>query len=273
MSKTIVYNDLEEIKKIYPKYTSSSKKVLEEGYKKNELEVIYLTTPNASRSLRYVCKCSCGKYCIISSTNLIKEVAKSCGHLRGSQKEDLANQRFGKLIALNAIKKNNRIYWECQCDCGGFTVVKASHLKEGKIQSCGCLKSIGEEKISKILQENKIKFIKQYNDLKCIFPDSKRPAIFDFYIPYNNSYYLIEYDGIQHFSAKSENTGWNTELNLLKTKKRDKYKNQWCKENNIPLIRIPYTHLKDLCLKDLQLETSKFIINKEVYNESFLYMS
>ena len=31
-------------------------------------------------------------------------------------------------------------------------------------------------------------------------------------------------------------------------------------ENNIPLIRIPYTHLQDLCLEDLQLETSKFII-------------
>jgi len=37
-------------------------------------------------------------------------------------------------------------------------------------------------------------------------------------------------------------------------------KNQWCKENNIPLIRIPYTHLQDLCLEDLQLETSQFII-------------
>ena len=41
---------------------------------------------------------------------------------------------------------------------------------------------------------------------------------------------------------------------------RDTYKNQWCKENNIPLIRIPYTHLNDLCLEDLLLETSKFII-------------
>jgi len=37
-------------------------------------------------------------------------------------------------------------------------------------------------------------------------------------------------------------------------------KNQWCKNNNIPLIRIPYTHLQNLCLEDLQLETSKFII-------------
>ena len=33
-----------------------------------------------------------------------------------------------------------------------------------------------------------------------------------------------------------------------------------CKENNIPLIRIPYTHLNKLCLEDLLLETSNFIV-------------
>ena len=263
MAKSIVYNNLEEVKKDFPKYESSSKKILPKGYKINELEVVYLTIPNVSRILRYVCKCSCGKYCIISSANLINEGTKSCGHLRGKKKEDLTNKKFGKLTALKSIKKNNRIYWECKCDCGGTTIVKASHLKEGKIQSCGCLKSIGEEKISQILNENNIKFIKQYNNLNCIFPDTQHLAIFDFYILCNNSFYLIEYDGIQHYEAKT-NGGWNTEKNLLKTKKRDEYKNQWCKDNNIPLIRIPYTHLKDLILEDLLLETSKFIINKEV---------
>ena len=44
------------------------------------------------------------------------------------------------------------------------------------------------------------------------------------------------------------------------TKERDAFKNEWCKENNILLIRIPYWHLKDLCIEDLKLETSKFII-------------
>ena len=47
----------------------------------------------------------------------------------------------------------------------------------------------------------------------------------------------------------------------LKTKELDEYKNQWCKENNIPLIRISYTHLNDLCIEDLLLETTKFLIN------------
>ena len=35
---------------------------------------------------------------------------------------------------------------------------------------------------------------------------------------------------------------------------------EWCKENNIPLIRIPYTHYDDIIIDDLKLETSKFII-------------
>ena len=51
----------------------------------------------------------------------------------------------------------------------------------------------------------------------------------------------------------------DAEEQFKKTQEHDKYKNQWCKNNNIPLIRIPYTHLKDLCLEDLLLETSKFI--------------
>ena len=34
----------------------------------------------------------------------------------------------------------------------------------------------------------------------------------------------------------------------------------YAKEHNIPLIRIPYTRLNDLCLEDLLLETSTFII-------------
>lgn len=29
--------------------------------------------------------------------------------------------------------------WECTCDCGGVKVIRASHLRSGQIQSCGCL--------------------------------------------------------------------------------------------------------------------------------------
>ena len=29
-------------------------------------------------------------------------------------------------------------YWECQCDCGNITNVRGTHLRQGKIVSCGC---------------------------------------------------------------------------------------------------------------------------------------
>ena len=69
---------------------------------------------------------------------------------------------------------------------------------------------------------------------------------------YVNNKYLIEYDGEQHFKKDSI-------FNYEYTHKHDLMKTQWCKENNIPLIRIPYTHYNDLCIEDLLLETSKFI--------------
>lgn len=37
----------------------------------------------------------------------------------------------------------------------------------------------------------------------------------------------------------------------------------WCRENQIPLIRIPYTKLQTLEIEDLLLDSSKYIM-KEV---------
>lgn len=41
-------------------------------------------------------------------------------------------------------------------------------------------------------------------------------------------------------------------------------KNEYCFKNNIPIIRIPYTHYSELELKDLLLETSQFIIKEQL---------
>ena len=40
---------------------------------------------------------------------------------------------------------------------------------------------------------------------------------------------------------------------IQKTIKNDEIKNKYCKDNNIPLIRIPYTKLNSLTIKDLLL--------------------
>ena len=45
--------------------------------------------------------------------------------------------------------------------------------------------------------------------------------------------------------------GWDTEEYFALIKQRDEYKNNWCKENNIPLKRIPYWKLDTLTLEDI----------------------
>ena len=48
---------------------------------------------------------------------------------------DLTGERFGRLLALRYI--GNRRWW-CRCDCGNEKDVYFSHLRQGRIVSCGC---------------------------------------------------------------------------------------------------------------------------------------
>jgi hypothetical protein len=55
---------------------------------------------------------------------------------------NLANQRFGRLVAQQDSGKRNRfgqVIWDCICDCGKTTSVWSSNLVCGGTQSCGCL--------------------------------------------------------------------------------------------------------------------------------------
>lgn len=145
------------------------------------------------------------------------------------------------------------IIWKCKCDCGNITYIAAKNLVNNFTFSCGCLKqSHGEYIIEQLLKQYKIPYEREYRFEDC---KDKKPLPFDFYV---NQQYLIEYDGNIHFFHK--NNGWNNENNLQLIKKHDEIKNQWCKENNIPLIRIPYTHLNKLTINDLLLNTTDFLI-------------
>ena len=164
---------------------------------------------------------------------------------------DLTGKRFGKWTVLEKTELRNAsgaIYWKCKCDCGIIRNVLSTSLNQGLTLSCGNHSNVskGNEKIIKFLQGAKIPFETEKKFSTC---KDKNLLPFDFYI--NNSY-LIEYDGKQHYD---ENSIFNYEY----THKHDLIKSQWCKENNIPLIRIPYTHFKNLVLDDLLLETSKFV--------------
>ena len=52
------------------------------------------------------------------------------------------NDKIGRwTIISDKIRKNNRSYFLCQCDCGKIKSVKSSSLRNGEIQSCGCLRN------------------------------------------------------------------------------------------------------------------------------------
>lgn len=57
-------------------------------------------------------------------------------------KDDLTNQRFGRLTVLGDVGKRTsrgRVLWHCLCECGRVTFVQGDHLKNGRVRSCGCL--------------------------------------------------------------------------------------------------------------------------------------
>ena len=201
----------------------------------------------------------------LRGTNQVS-MCKRCTSLNNLSKiqepyfKDITNQRFGKLIALRKLEQKNKTtyLWECQCDCGNICIKDGEYLRNGDTQSCGCdSSSHGELKIQQILSDNNIEYTKEKTFEDFIYSDTLRKPRFDFFIKHNQKEYLVEYDGIQHFKQ----TFYSNDL--TKIKNNDKIKNDWCKQNNIPLIRIPYTHLKELCLEDLLLETSKFIVGGE----------
>lgn len=163
---------------------------------------------------------------------------------------DLTGKKFGKwqvLYKSGTRSANGNIRWRCRCDCGVERDVDSAALRNGTSLSCGAHSNIsrGNEKIKTLLQAANIPFELEKKFETCY---DEKPMPFDFYV---NGKYLIEYDGIQHF----EETIFDYEY----THRHDLMKSAWCKENNIPLIRIPYTRYDDLCLQDLLLETSKYV--------------
>ena len=232
------------------------------GHKYNKLTVIKETDKrDSSGCIMWECQCECGNITYASSNALRSNHKQSCGCANKEQAQqlgqknciDITGQKFGRLTVVKKsnIRKDRKVCWECLCECGSEIIAAGKGLRLGLIQSCGCLKSIGEEKISRILADNNISFEREkiFNDFK--------PYRYDFYV---DNKYVIEYDGKQHFQEYN----WGNENHTMEeSQNRDALKNSYCHQNNIPIIRIPYTHLNDLEIQDLCLETTTFLVIKE----------
>jgi hypothetical protein len=136
-----------------------------------------------------------------------------------------------KYSYLKTIYKNTNEIIIVTCkEHGDFEVTPKYH-----IQGRGCLKCLESKNvynISKYLDDNNIKYVKEYKFNDCKYINVLR---FDFFLPDYNC--CIEYDGQQHFRASKRFGG---EENLKIVKIRDSIKDEYCKNNNIKLIRISY---------------------------------
>ena len=96
----------------------------------------------------------------------------------------------------------------------------------------------GEKAIISFLEKYNIEFTKQktFNDCKYI-----NVLRFDFYLPKHNI--IIEFDGRQHYEPVDYFGG---EKAFKENQIRDNIKTQYCKDNNIKLIRIPYYEFKNV---------------------------
>ena len=222
------------------------------------LEVIKKVA-SKGQGARWLCRCECGQEKEINAQHLVNHRILSCGCLlseklqenNANKLQNLVGQRFGKLVVLSRAENIGlQPAWICQCDCGVMThPIIGSNLRRGTTQSCGCLVSQGELKIREIFQAHDIRFKTQISFEDCL-SEKNAPLNFDFgfYDKNDNLLYLLEYQGIQHYSE----VAWTKE-SLSERQRRDQIKVNYCKEHNIPLILIPYTKYSTLNINDLIL--------------------
>ena len=153
----------------------------------------------------------------------------------------LCNNISLTLISTKYKNIDKLLTWKCKCGIefkrsfhhiySGYNMCKSCSMKNG---------SSLENKTEEFLIENNIKYSKQYKFDDC---KNKQSLPFDFAIlnEENKVLKLIECDGQQHFDIV-EHFG---EKSFKSTQRNDIIKNNYCKENNIKLIRIPYWEFKN----------------------------
>lgn len=224
------------------------------GKKFGRLTVVEFIGVKESEAI-YAFKCDCGNMITTSFHRVKQGNTKSCGCLKQDNvnmyKTDIIGQKFGHLLVKSYIGVNSHqnTVFECLCDCGESTTASRNSLITGHTQSCGCLRSVGENNIKHILNKTDFLYKQQYvfsdltSELGGILP-------YDFAIIDDNNVVirLIEFDGNQHNMPYEYFGG---EEKFLKVKKNDTLKNKYAMSHDIPLVRVPYSKRDDMTIEDL----------------------
>lgn len=201
---------------------------------------------------KWHCICDCGKELDIDTRNLNSGHTQSCGCLQKEKASKNTIDMIGyeddnfKVLERDGSSNGGVARWKCICKhCGNIFSTEGANIRTGETQSCGCIHSLGEQKITKMLIDEGCEFSTQYT-----FPDligiGGRRLRFDFAIFLNGKLdRLIEFNGLQHYQ-QPEGT-WSKEWKTLI--EHDRRKQEYCQKNNIDLRIIKYD--QDFTIMDL----------------------
>jgi hypothetical protein len=239
--------------------TADNKRTIREQLKNNlpsNIEMItdYKDINNYKDKALFKCK-KCGEEWTATVSNLVKKNNKTgCPHCANIRVPNL--QRKTHLEFLKELKKINpnakiksfyHSYHEnVKCSCRKHPECEWEQspqtLLNGSFSCPKCTTFAHEQILLDFLDKHKIQYTpqKRFNDCK-----DKKPLPFDTYLDDYNI--CIEYDGEGHYIPIPWD-GTDGTMQLKRTQLHDSIKDQYCKDNFIPLIRIPYWEQNNISL-------------------------
>jgi hypothetical protein len=190
------------------------------------------------KSIKIVCK-EHGSFFQMPDNHLNGSICPKCQEIKQRMTRDEFISKANEIhlfkydySEINYVNRITKLKIRC-LDHGFFWQTPKNHLAKNGCMKCN--ESLGERKIKTILEKHRIQYKQQYkfNNYKY-----KKPLPFDFAIFKKNKLHgLMEYQGEQHYNPLS--FGRNSETFEI-TSLRDKIKKQYCNENKISFLEIPY---------------------------------
>ena len=255
--KKEVFNLVGDEYEVLGEYKNNSTKI---EFKHNECGNTFYMTPNAFLSGQ---RCPHEKNIRGANTN---SLVLGKPELKNKQIEELCLKN--NYTVIKGYKRANiNLLLKCNV-CGNLYSVKPYHFINDN-SNCKCRnRSKGERIIEQYLKDNNYKYSIEYcfNDCK-----NQKKLFFDFAILDKDDkvLFLIEFDGTQHYQIKY------TEEDYRKCVENDNIKNEYCINNNIPLIRIKYNrsikYFKETIINELEEKISNLNmpIPSEALRETF----
>lgn len=219
----------------------------------SECKLISETYINNSKPLSFLCKC--GENFSVSFAKFKDKNQRqcySCGQKLKIDQHKLDIEEVKRILEENGCELMSTVYINMKspiiikCECGElFSTILDTFKRENgkkKCDSCVNRQSALSSIVENFLKDNNIFYRKEYRIDDC---RNINPLPFDYAVLNHKSELrgLIEVDGQQHFKPVPIFGG---EEKFLEQQKRDKIKNDYCKENKINLLRIPYFEVKNI---------------------------